>query len=68
MINAHSEAATLFLRKDEERRLLAGHDWIYSNEIDTARSPLKAFEPGQAVGWFRSADNGWPMPTSILIR
>jgi hypothetical protein len=27
----------------------AGHAWIYSNEIDTARSPLKAFEPGQAV-------------------
>lgn len=45
-------AIPLFLRKDEERRLLAGHDWIYSNEVDTARSPLKGFEPGQAVEVF----------------
>jgi 23S rRNA (cytosine1962-C5)-methyltransferase len=42
-------ATPLFLRKNEERRLLAGHDWIYSNEIDTSRSPLKGLEPGQAV-------------------
>ncbi|MDH4108393.1 MAG: class I SAM-dependent rRNA methyltransferase [Gammaproteobacteria bacterium] len=40
---------TLFLRKGEERRLLAGHLWVYSNEVDTARSPLKGLEPGQAV-------------------
>jgi 23S rRNA (cytosine1962-C5)-methyltransferase len=41
--------APLILKKGEERRLLAGHLWIYSNEIDTARSPLKAYEPGQPV-------------------
>lgn len=39
----------LILRKDQERRLLAGHCWIYSNEIDTQATPLKGFEPGQAV-------------------
>jgi len=39
----------LVLRKGEERRLLAGHLWVYSNEIDTGRSPLKGLEPGQAV-------------------
>jgi 23S rRNA (cytosine1962-C5)-methyltransferase len=44
-----SDSPPLFLRKDEERRLLAGHAWIYANEVDTARSPLKSFEPGQAV-------------------
>jgi len=44
-----SDVKPLFLRKGEERRLLAGHAWIYSNEIDTARSPLKSFEPGQPV-------------------
>jgi len=38
---------TLILRKGEERRLLAGHEWVYSNEIDTARSPLRGLEPGQ---------------------
>lgn len=41
--------APLILKKGEERRLLAGHLWIYSNEIDTARSPLKAYAPGQPV-------------------
>ncbi|HYN79527.1 MAG TPA: class I SAM-dependent rRNA methyltransferase [Lamprocystis sp. (in: g-proteobacteria)] len=39
----------LILRKDQERRLLAGHCWIYSNEVDTTASPLKTFTPGQAV-------------------
>lgn len=39
----------LILRKDQERRLLAGHCWIYSNEIDTQATPLKTLEPGQPV-------------------
>lgn len=38
---------TLFLKKGEERRLLAGHLWVFSNEVDVKRSPLTAFEPGQ---------------------
>lgn len=41
--------STLYLKKNEERRLKAGHLWIYSNEIDTQRSPLKNFKPGQLV-------------------
>ncbi len=39
----------LLLRKDQERRLIAGHSWIYSNEVDTATTPLRDLEPGQAV-------------------
>ncbi|MDX1344576.1 MAG: class I SAM-dependent rRNA methyltransferase [Sedimenticolaceae bacterium] len=39
----------LKLRKDQERRILAGHLWIYSNEIDTRETPLKQFSPGQQV-------------------
>ncbi|WJW75891.1 class I SAM-dependent rRNA methyltransferase [Thiohalobacter sp. IOR34] len=39
----------LRLKKREERRLRAGHLWVYSNEVDTARTPLSAFEPGQPV-------------------
>jgi len=39
----------LRLLKDQERRLVAGHCWIYSNEVNTDATPLKAFEPGQAV-------------------
>ena len=41
--------ATLRLKKDQERRLLAGHCWVYSNEVDTAATPLKPLEPGQPV-------------------
>lgn len=39
----------LFLRRGAERRLRGGHLWVYSNEIDTARSPLATFAPGDAV-------------------
>jgi len=46
---AQHPPAPLVLRKGEERRLLAGHLWIYSNEIDTGRSPLKGYVPGQPV-------------------
>ncbi|OGQ23213.1 MAG: SAM-dependent methyltransferase [Deltaproteobacteria bacterium RIFCSPHIGHO2_02_FULL_44_16] len=39
----------LKLKKREERRIEAGHLWIFSNEIDTEQTPLKQFEPGQLV-------------------
>jgi 23S rRNA (cytosine1962-C5)-methyltransferase len=39
----------LRLKKNEERRLRAGHLWIYSNEIDTSATPLKSFQAGQEV-------------------
>ncbi|HET7198097.1 MAG TPA: class I SAM-dependent rRNA methyltransferase [Burkholderiales bacterium] len=38
--------ATLILKRGEERRLAAGHPWVFSNEVDTGRSPLNAFAPG----------------------
>jgi 23S rRNA (cytosine1962-C5)-methyltransferase len=36
----------LHLKKHEERRLKVGHLWVFSNEADTARSPLASFTPG----------------------
>jgi len=36
----------LRLKPHEERRLRAGHLWIYSNEVDTAKTPLTALAPG----------------------
>ena len=39
----------LKLKRGEDRRLRAGHLWIFSNEVDTAATPLTAFEPGVAV-------------------
>lgn len=35
----------LRLKKGEDRRLRAGHAWVFSNEVDTARTPLAAFAP-----------------------
>ncbi|MEZ5557673.1 MAG: class I SAM-dependent rRNA methyltransferase [Pseudomonadales bacterium] len=39
----------LVLNKDQDRRLRAGHCWVYSNEVDTVRSSLKALAPGEPV-------------------
>ena len=38
----------LYLRRNEDARLRAGHLWVFSNEVDVARSPLSGFEPGEA--------------------
>ncbi|WP_275298181.1 class I SAM-dependent rRNA methyltransferase [Billgrantia campisalis] len=40
----------LRLKKNADRRLKAGHLWLYSNEVDTQATPLQGFEAGgQAV-------------------
>ena len=36
----------LRLKPREGRRLSAGHLWVFSNEVDTERTPLTAFAPG----------------------
>ena len=38
---------SLRLKPGEERRLRAGHLWVFSNEVDTASTPLRAFAPGE---------------------
>ncbi|MBV1884394.1 MAG: class I SAM-dependent rRNA methyltransferase [Pseudomonadales bacterium] len=43
------EIPLLKLKPREERRLKAGHHWIYSNEIDTKVSSLKGFSAGESV-------------------
>ena len=37
----------LWLRKGEDRRLRAGHLWVFGNEVDVSKSPLNAFTPGE---------------------
>lgn len=41
-----SGIARLRLKKREERRLEAGHLWVFSNEIDIGFAPIKGIEPG----------------------
>jgi 23S rRNA (cytosine1962-C5)-methyltransferase len=43
---AASPLPELRLKRGEDRRLSAGHLWVFSNEVDTARTPLPGFEPG----------------------
>ncbi len=56
--------AALILAKGADRRLRAGHVWIYSNEVDTARSPLGTFTAGAQVEVL--ASGGKPMGTAFV--
>jgi len=41
-----AELPVLRLKRHEERRLLAGHLWVFSNEVDIAQTPLNRFHAG----------------------
>jgi len=53
---AASALPPLVLKPKEERRLQAGHLWVFSNEVDTAVTPLTAFAPGAHVAVRSSGD------------
>lgn len=61
---------TVFLKKGEDRRLRVGHLWVFSNEIDTRRSPLTSFTPGQPVlvsdSGGRVLGTGYVNPASLI--
>ncbi|MFO1422025.1 MAG: class I SAM-dependent rRNA methyltransferase, partial [Candidatus Competibacteraceae bacterium] len=59
-----ADFAPLRLRKDEDRRLRAGHLWVYSNEIDVEATPLREFQPGQPVAI--QASNGKTLGTGYI--
>lgn len=44
-----SQLPELRLKRGEDRRISAGHLWVFSNEVATERTPLQAFEPGDHV-------------------
>ena len=60
----------LYLKKREERRIKAGHLWVFSNEIDTARSPIKGLEPGSLCAVLASSGEhlgmGYVNPASLI--
>ncbi|MGH8278329.1 MAG: class I SAM-dependent rRNA methyltransferase [Gammaproteobacteria bacterium] len=61
---------TLMLKNREDRRLRAGHLWVFSNEVDTVRTPLTRFAPGEAVE-VRAHDgrflgSGYVNPNSLI--
>jgi len=44
-----AQLPVLRLKRNEDRRLHAGHLWIFSNEVDTAQTPLPKFKAGELV-------------------
>src|SRR5262249_32059665 len=54
----------LQLRRHEERRIRQGHGWVYSNEVDTDATPLRAFTPGDQA--LLVASNGRPLGVAIV--
>jgi 23S rRNA (cytosine1962-C5)-methyltransferase len=46
---AASELPPLRLKRGEDRRLRAGHLWVFSNEVDNDATPLTGLRPGALV-------------------
>ena len=44
-----AQLPALRLKRNEDRRLQAGHLWVFSNEVDTQQTPLHKFQPGELV-------------------
>ncbi|HEY0230637.1 MAG TPA: class I SAM-dependent rRNA methyltransferase [Dokdonella sp.] len=64
------EYPALYLKRGEDARLRAGHLWVFSNEVDVARSPLAGFEPGEIVAIVDHRDKpigiGYVNPNSLI--
>ncbi len=65
-----SNLPKLYLKKNEERRLDAGHLWVYSNEVDTKKTPLKDLPAGSAVALYSQrgqfCGNAYVNPRSLI--
>jgi len=48
-MNTPDALAHVRLKQNADRRLRAGHSWVYSNEINTQETSLKTFQAGQLV-------------------
>lgn len=48
-VESAAQLPALRLKRNEDRRLNAGHLWIFSNEVDTQQTALNKFKPGDCV-------------------
>ncbi len=44
-----AQLPALRLKRNEDRRLQAGHLWVFSNEVDAQQTPLHRFQPWELV-------------------
>jgi 23S rRNA (cytosine1962-C5)-methyltransferase len=65
-----AQLPALRLKRNEDRRLQAGHLWVFSNEVDTGQTPLTKFEPGELVRVIAHNDRalglGYVNPQSLI--
>lgn len=54
----------LILKSQADRRLKLGHLWIFSNEVDAERSPLKNFSMGQQA--LVTTNTGKPLGIALM--
>lgn len=54
----------LTLKSQADRRLKLGHLWIYSNEVDVERTPLKNFAAGEQA--LVTSHNGKPLGIALM--
>jgi 23S rRNA (cytosine1962-C5)-methyltransferase len=48
-LESAAQLPALRLKRNEDRRLNAGHLWVFSNEVDTQQTPLTKFKAGELV-------------------
>ncbi len=64
------QTVSLRLKKNQDRRIRAGHCWVYSNEIDTGATPLQGLPPGEAAELMDHRGNwlgsGYVNPHSLI--
>lgn len=56
--------ASLYLNAQADRRIKKGHVWIFSNEVDVKRSPLKNLQAGDLVNVCSAS--GQPLGTAFV--
>src|SRR6202030_644778 len=65
-----AQLPVLRLKRNEDRRLHAGHLWIFSNEVDTQQAPLTKFKAGELVRVLAHNDRalglGYVNPQSLI--
>jgi 23S rRNA (cytosine1962-C5)-methyltransferase len=49
LLSVAAQLPVLRLKRNEDRRLHAGHLWVFSNEVDTEQTPLNKFMAGELV-------------------
>lgn len=60
----------IYLKKNEDRRIRGGHLWVFSNEIDAAKSPFSQLPAGQRIELYTQSSQfigiGYLNPASLI--